>query len=126
MYYDLLARIKNAEMAKKGTVVAPFSKMDHEIAQILVAAKYIRGAEKKIIHKKNFLEIKLSYKDHLPAIRDFKVVSKPSRRVYFGYRDIKPVKNGYGLAILSTPRGIMSNIDARKNKVGGEYLFQIW
>jgi len=126
MYYDLLARIKNAEMAKKGTVLAPFSRMDYEIAKVLTESGYIRDAQKKTVHKQDFLEIKIAYKDQTPAIKDFRVFSKPSRKIYFGYRDIKPVKNGYGLAILSTPKGIMSNIEARRNKVGGEYLFQVW
>ena len=126
MYYDLLARIKNAEMAKRGLITSPFSNMDFEIAKILVQSGFIRDAQKKTVHKRDFLEIKIAYKDQAPAIKDFRIFSKPSRKIYFGYRDIKPVRNGYGLAILSTPKGIMSNIEARKNKVGGEYLFQVW
>ena len=61
-----------------------------------------------------------------PAITDFKVMSKPSRRLHIGYRDLKAVKQNYGLSILSTPAGVMSNREARKQKVGGEYLFEVW
>jgi len=121
-----LVRIKNAQQAGKKTLKATFSNMDFDIAKILVETGYLKGVKKKTIDKKNFLEIELVPKGDIKAMRDFKFLSKPGRRFYVGYRALKPVKQGYGLAVLSTPKGIMTNIGARKNKVGGEYLFQIW
>ena len=126
MYYDLLVKIKNAEWAKKESFQTPFSKFDFAVAKILVEARYLRDVQKKNIGKKSFLEVKLRYEKSGPALSDFRVMSKPSRRFYIGYRDLQSVKQGHGLAILSTPSGIMTNREARKQKVGGEYLFQIW
>lgn len=126
MYYDLLTRIKNAGLAKKETVFAPFSRLDFEIAKILVQKKYLTDVQKKNIDRKSFMEIKLAYRAGEPAISDFKIWSKSGRRFYTGYRDLRTVKGSHGLAILSTPKGIMENREARRAKVGGEYLFEIW
>jgi small subunit ribosomal protein S8 len=126
MYYDLLARIKNAMRAKKESLVTPYSKMDFAVLKILEESGYIKSASKKEGGKKNFIEVKLAYENGRPRINDFKILSKPSRRLYTGYKELTAVRQGEGLAVLSTPQGIMSNRSARKNKVGGEYLFQIW
>lgn len=126
MHYDLLARIKNAVRARKESFLAPFSKFDLEIAQLLVAAGYLQEAQKKTLNKKQCLEVKLLYRGSEPAFTDFRVMSKPGRRLYVGYRDMKPVKQGYGVGVFSTPVGVLSNRDARKQKVGGEYLFEVW
>ena len=126
MYYDLLTRIKNAARAGKDTVLAPFSKFDYAIAKVLVDTKYLKSAEKRVIGKKNFLEVVLSYEGKTPALTDFKLISKPSRHLYSGYRELRSVRQQYGLSVLSTPKGVMTNRTARKEKVGGEYLFEIW
>ena len=110
----------------KKMVRLPFSNMDLAVAKILVQAHYLREARKKVIDKKSFLEIDLPSKGSGGTLNDFKIFSKPGRRLYKNYRNLKPVRQGYGLAVLSTPKGIMDNIEARKNKVGGEYLFEIW
>ncbi|MBU6500791.1 MAG: 30S ribosomal protein S8 [Patescibacteria group bacterium] len=126
MYYDLLAKIKNAESAKKKTMTTSFSKMDFAVAKSLVQGGYLSDAQKKIVGKKNFLEVKLTHSKNSPALSGFKIISKPSRRLYVDYRSLSSVKQGYGLAIISTSKGIMSGKEAKKQKVGGEYLFQIW
>lgn len=126
MYYDLLVKIKNAEKARKETVTVPFSKFDFEVAKLLQGSGFVGAVEKKAVGRKNTIEIELKYSGTEPALSDFKVISKPSRRMYIGYRDLKPVKQSYGVAVLSTPAGVMTNKEARKNKVGGEYLFQVW
>lgn len=126
MYYNLLSQVKNAIQARKHSIILPFSKMDFEVAKILVKAKYLKDAQKKIINRKNFIEIKLSYSAEKSTINDFKIFSRPSRHLYVTYKELRPVKNGYGLAIISTSKGIFDNREARKNKVGGEYLFEIW
>lgn len=126
MYYDLLAKMKNAVRAKKESFTAPFSNFDSNVAAVLVAGKYLKDAQKKTVGSKKFLEIKPAYKNKVAAVNDFKIISKPSRRIYATYRDIKPVKQGYGLGVLSTSKGVISDREARKKKIGGEYLFQIW
>lgn len=126
MYYDLLIRIKNASKAKKESLLSPYSKMDFEVAKILAEAGYIKSVSKKENDKRNYIEIKLAYNDNGSAITDFKILSKPSRRIYKGYKDLLAIKQSYGLSVLSTPQGIMNNRSARKNKVGGEYLFEVW
>ncbi len=126
MYYDLLPKIKNAQRAQKDSLVVPFSKMDFAVAKVLQESGYLGEVQKKTSGRHPAIEIKLKYHDKRPVVNDFKLVSKPSRHQYMGYRELTSVKQGYGVAVLSTPRGVMSNKQARKDKVGGEYLFQIW
>lgn len=126
MYYDLLAKIKNAGRAKKESFQTPFSKFDFAVAKLLVAGRYIKEAERRNIGKRSFLEITLRYEKGQPAMSDFRIVSKPSRRLYVGYRDLRSVKQGYGTGAVSTPVGILTVAEAKKRKVGGEYLFEIW
>ncbi|MEK7612323.1 MAG: 30S ribosomal protein S8 [Patescibacteria group bacterium] len=126
MYIDLLTRIKNAQAVKRDSVKAPYSNMDFAVAEVLAANKYIAGAEKKGRTSKRIIEIGLNYKEGRGAIRGVKFVSKPSLRKYVGYRDIRAIKQGYGMMVISTPQGIMTNKDARAKKLGGEVLFEIW
>ena len=124
MHCDLIVRIKNADNSGKDSLIAPFSKADFAIAKILAQTWYIRDVQKKTMGKKYFLEIKLARGGK--AIDGLKIVSKPGRRIYAGFNDIRAVRQGYGIGIISTSRGIMSDKEARKQKVGGEYLFEVW
>jgi small subunit ribosomal protein S8 len=126
MYYDLLAKLKNATMAQKEKIIVPFSKMDIAVLKALVENGYIKSADAEIIEEKNVIVVRLAYKNKVASVNDFKIVSKPSRHFYFDYRSLRPVKQGYGIAVLSTSKGIMTNKEAKKNKIGGEYLFEIW
>lgn len=119
--------MKNGSMVSKHTVVVPFSNLKYAIAQCLEKGGFIVGASKKT-EKKNVpvLEINLAYADGAAKIHDVKRISRPSRRVYMGVRDMRPVKNGHGMVVLSTPKGIMSDKEAKKEQVGGEALFMIW
>ncbi|MFH0890938.1 MAG: 30S ribosomal protein S8 [Candidatus Liptonbacteria bacterium] len=126
MFYDLLARIKNAQSARKESFQMPFSTFDLAVARVLAESGYIKEAEKRGSAKKPLLEIKLKYSAGHPAMTDFKIVSKPSRHIYSDYRSLKPVRQGYGMAIISTPKGIISGKQAKQDKVGGEYLCEIW
>ncbi|MFC1720657.1 30S ribosomal protein S8 [Patescibacteria group bacterium] len=123
---NMLIQIKNAGMAGLQSVLVPHSNLKFEIANLLQKEGYVGSVEKKGKKVKKHIEIVISYKDKAPRINDLKRLSKPSRRIYVGVKDIKPVRNGYGISVLSTPKGIMTDKAARKEHVGGELLFKIW
>ena len=126
MYYDLLTKIKNAQAVKKENIKIPYTNMDFAIAEILVKHKFVEEVFKKGRMPKRILDVKLRYQDGRGKILGVKLLSKPSRKLYAGYKDIKPVRQGYGLLVLSTPKGIMDGKSAKKEKVGGQLLFEIW
>ena len=124
MYYNILSELKNAIRARKEKVVFPFSKMDHAVLKVLAEHNYVKSVEKEMLGRKNVLAVRLSKKEG--GLSDFKIVSKPSRHFYADYRSLQSVKQGHGVGLLSTSKGIMTTVDAKKQKVGGEYLFDIW
>ncbi|MEK7634302.1 MAG: 30S ribosomal protein S8 [Patescibacteria group bacterium] len=126
MFIEMLTKIKNAQAVKKENVKVNYSKINESILKILSSGGYIDGFEKKGQGIKRILDIKLKYENNAGAINEIKLISKPSRHIYMGYKEIKLVKRGYGLMVISTPSGIMNGKDARKMKVGGEALFEIW
>ena len=124
---DMLTRIRNAGKAKFQTVDIPGSKLKVELAKILKTNGYIKNYKYVDDGKQGMLRLYLKYLadgDH--AIFGLERVSKPSRRVYTATKDIKPVYNGLGIAIISTSRGIMTDIQAKKENVGGEILCNVW
>jgi small subunit ribosomal protein S8 len=129
---DLLTRIRNALMRGNKTVQAPSSKMLLSIADILLKEGFINGMNVIDTEPQKTLELELKYEDNMvshkkrSAIRQLKRVSRPGVRKYIGYKDIRPVKNGLGISILSTPKGLLTGSQARKSQVGGEYLCEIW
>lgn len=122
---DFLVRLQNASMAGKTVVSMPFSQMKRSIADILSREGYIGEVDAKS-KKGTALVVSLSYQNGRPSIGGFKRISKPGRRMYMGVRDIRPIKRGHGLLVLSTPAGILSGKEAREKRVGGEVLFEIW
>jgi small subunit ribosomal protein S8 len=126
MYYNILAEVKNATRAKKDTITFPFSKMDFSILTKLTEHGYLKSADKEAVGRKNIITVRLAYRNKEAAINDFKIVSKPSRHMYMDYHSLPTIKQGHGLSILSTSKGIMTGSEAKKQKVGGEYLFEIW
>lgn len=123
---DFLVRLKNANLAKKAEVSMPFSKMKQELANLLVKEGYVVETSRRGKRTIKDLVVTLKYHDEKPAISGTKRVSKPGRRLYMGVREIHPVKRGRGLLVLSTPKGILTDSAARKERVGGEALFEIW
>jgi len=119
---DMLARIKNAIAVGKKSVEVPFSKIKRDIAKVLVEKGYLENVEKV----KSNLILHISFKDGRPVLTGAKRVSKPGLRVYTKYKDIPIVKEGFGISILSTSKGVMSGDEARKLKLGGEILCFIW
>lgn len=126
MHYNILSELKNATRAKKDKITFPFSKMDFAILTKLVENGYIKSAEKEAVGKKSIIVVRLAYKNKEAAVNDFRIMSKPSRHLYTDYRSVPTVKQGHGLAMLSTSQGVMTGREAKKNKIGGEYLFEIW
>ena len=124
---DMLIRIKNALMARHKSVIVPASKIKLEIARILKEEGYIEDYEYIKEEPQSKIKINLKYDENKrPVIAGVKRVSKPGRRIYRGYRDLPKVLNGFGIAIISTSQGIMTDHEARKRKIGGEILCEIW
>jgi len=124
---DMLTRIRNGQRANKNTVVAPASKLRSNVLEVLKREGFIRGysvAETK--PGINELTIELKYHEGDPVIREISRVSTPGRRVYSKIKDLNRVYNGLGISILSTPRGVMSDAEARDANVGGEVLCQVF
>jgi len=123
---DMLNRIRNAQAILHPTVEAPFSNLKYEIAKILEKQGFIEKVEKKGKKAKKIIEITLKYTDKTPAISGLRRISKPGQRIYQNYQEVKRVKGGYGIAIISTSKGLMTDKEARKQKIGGEVLCEVW
>ncbi len=123
---DMLTSIRNAQAVSKETVSFSFSKIKFEIAKLFKKEGFIDKVEKKRRGVKRIIEISLKYDEKKPVISGLKKVSKPGQRLYFGAQEIKIVRSGYGVAIVSTSKGLMTNKEARKQKIGGEIICEIW
>lgn len=124
---DLLTRMRNALHAGKPTVDIPASSIKREICRVLKDEGFINDFEYTEDTIPSIIRVSLKYlSDRQPVLQGIKRVSKPSLRVYVGRNDIKPVRSGLGVAILSTSQGVMSGRQARENKVGGEVICEVW
>ena len=124
---DMLTRIRNGLMRGKSKISTPNSKLRARVLDVLQAEGYIRGySQTDFDNGKSELEIELKYYEGAPVIREIARVSKPGRRVYASVKNIPSVANGLGIAILSTPKGVMADHEAREQNVGGEVLCQIF
>ncbi len=123
---NMIITMKNGSLAGHESVSFPYSKMKLAISECLIRAGYIKQVSKKVKKGIPVLEAELVYTDKKPKITEVERVSKQSRRVYFGMKDIHSVRSGSGLLVLSTPKGILSGKEARAGQVGGEALFRLW
>ena len=124
---DMLTRIRNGQMRGKSMVATPASKLRGWVLDVLADEGYIRGYEaSKTVDGHPAFEISLKYYEGTPVIRELKRVSKPGRRVYMGVKDIPSVRQGLGVSIVSTPKGVMSDANARAANVGGEVLCTVF
>ena len=124
---DMLTRIRNAQMRGKSVVTTPASKLRAWVLDVLADEGYIRGYDSGSDDRGHpTLDISLKYYEGAPVIRELKRVSKPGRRVYMGVQDIPQVRQGLGVSIVSTPKGVMSDAKARAANVGGEVLCQVF
>ena len=123
---DMLTRIRNAQAVKKHEVVLPFSKIKYEIAKLLAREEYVNSVE-KTKDKFDMLRIELKYKENGdPMIEHIRRISKPGQRIYISADKLPRILNDLGIAVLSTSQGVMTNKKARRMKVGGELLFEVW
>jgi small subunit ribosomal protein S8 len=123
---DMLNQIKNAQAVGKTEVLVPLSNIKNEIADILSKEGFVGEVKKTTKGKQKSLKISLRYDNEVPAIEGFKRVSKPGQRIYEEAMKIRKVHGGYGISIISTSKGLMTNKDARRQKVGGEIICEVW
>ena len=124
---DLLTRIRNAQTRGRTTVKTPASSLRKRVLDVLQAEGYIRGySQAEFATGKNEFEIELKYSDGEPVIREIQRVSKPGRRVYSSVKNIPTIHNGLGISIISTPKGVMADHEARDQNVGGEVLCRVF
>lgn len=122
---DLIIRIKNGYLAHRGSIESPYSQYKEELLKKLTGLKFIKsytvsGEVKKVMN------IELLYHEGVSAMTDVSIFSKPGRRYYVSHKQLKPVLSGFGYSILSTSKGLLTNKEAHKEKIGGELLFNIW
>tara|TARA_E500000178_G_scaffold328992_1_gene359486 strand:+ start:2404 stop:2799 length:396 start_codon:yes stop_codon:yes gene_type:complete len=123
---DMIARVKNAQARYHKKVDLPSSNFKSKIADILKNEGFIKDFKVSTNEKKNILSLELKYHSGSPVINNFERVSKPGRRIFSSADSLPKINNGLGIAILSTPKGVMTDIDARKQKVGGEIICKVF
>lgn len=126
MVHDLVIRLKNGYLARKHTVDVLDSKMNEKIVEILKKEKYIKDYKIIEADKKRAIRLELLFREEKPAVSGVKLVSRPGRRMFHQVKNLNPVQGGLGVSILSTPRGIITDKEARSQNIGGEELFRIW
>ena len=119
---DFLTRMRNAQSAHRDTCVAPFSKLKLALAELLKKEGYLQDVQ--VIGEEPKTQLEVTFV--ADKMVDFERMSKPGRRVYAGNEDLRPVMRGYGMAILTTSQGLMTDTEAREKKVGGEILCTVW
>jgi small subunit ribosomal protein S8 len=124
---DMLTRIRNGQRARKATIEAPASRLRAAVLDVLQREGYIRGySEHQVRDGVRSFTIELKYQEGDPAIHEINRISTPGRRVYSKIKDLPRVYNGLGISILSTPRGVLSDVEAREQNVGGEVLCRVF
>ncbi len=123
---DMLNQIRNAKAVQKTEILIPFSKLKNEVAMILMRENFLGDVKKVSKGKDKSLKINLKYENGVSVIEGVRKVSKPGQRIYVGVDDIKKVRGGFGVSIISTPKGLMTGLEARKAKLGGEVLLEVW
>ena len=123
---DMLTRIRNGQQARKDSILTPASKLRARVLDVLQREGYIRGYSEEQMGPAAGIRIELKYFEGQPAIKHVARVSKPGRRVYSGSQELPKVRNGLGITIVSTPRGVLSDAEAREQNVGGEVLAEVF
>jgi small subunit ribosomal protein S8 len=123
---DMLTRIRNAQAVQKPSVDIPFSKLKFDIAKVLLKEGFLKEAEQRGRKGRKVLEITLQYEDKIPMLAGLKKVSKPGQRIYASSRELLKARREGGTLLVSTSKGIMTDREARKSRMGGEVICEIW
>jgi small subunit ribosomal protein S8 len=123
---DMLTRIRNGQQARKDSILTPASRLRANVLDVLQREGYIRGYSEEELAGQSGLRIELKYFEGQPAIQHLARISKPGRRVYSGAQELPRIRNGLGTVIVSTPRGVLSDAEAREQNVGGEVLAEVF
>lgn len=124
---DMLTRIRNAQAVKHETILFPHSTLLWNIVKVLERIRFLKKATRKGKKSKRVIELELDYNNtKQPVISKLRRISKPGRRIYKKVKELRPIKNGTGVAIISTPKGLLTDSEARKQNIGGEVLLEIW
>jgi len=123
---DMLIRLENSQAVNKMTVDIPFSEIKYRIAKVLESENFVELVSQKGKDSQKIIRVNLKYKDDKPGIIKTKRISKPGKRTYIANKEIKPIRGGYGISVISTPKGVMSNKEAKSAGLGGEVLFEIY
>jgi len=123
---DMLNQIRNAGAVKKSEVLVSFSNLKYEVAKVLMQEGFVGEVKKSAKGKNKIMKIGLKYDNGIFVISGLRRISKPGQRIYGKAMEIKRVRGGYGISVVSTPKGLMTNKAARKQKLGGEVLLEIW
>ncbi|PIR07021.1 MAG: 30S ribosomal protein S8 [Candidatus Komeilibacteria bacterium CG11_big_fil_rev_8_21_14_0_20_36_20] len=123
---DMLTRIRNAVAVKKPEVILPFSKVKFNVAKILEQEKYVSKVEKIKNGRFDEIRIVLHYQEGEPIVKRIQRVSRPGQRIYVSSKEIPRILGGYGIAIISTSKGVMTNKEAKKQNLGGELMCEVW
>lgn len=123
---DMLNRIHNAQVAAKPSVLIPWSNFKYELAVVLEKQGFVGKIEKLGKKTQKQIKIDLIYKEKKPIIEKIQRISKPGQRIYASAREIKRIRGGYGMSVISTPNGLMTDSEARRQKIGGEIICEIW
>ena len=123
---DMLNQIRNGQAVQKPEVSIPFSRIKEEIVKILIEEGFLSNSKKVLKKDDKLLKVNLKYNQNTPAISGLKRVSKPGQRIYVKNSKIKTIKGGRGIAIISTPKGLMTNKKAKKEGLGGEIICEAW
>ena len=123
---DMLTRIRNGQQARKDSILTPASKLRTRVLDVLQREGYIRGYSEEELAGQKGIRIELKYFEGQPAIQHLSRISKPGRRVYSGSQELPRIRNGLGITIVSTPKGVLSDAEAREQNVGGEVLAEVF
>ncbi len=123
---DMLNRIRNAQAVAHPTVAVPFSNLKYSLAKIFTKQGFVDKVEKKGRKARKVILLTLKYEDKEPRIGRMKRISMPGKRIYNNSKHIRPVREGHGIVVISTPKGLMTGKEARKKKLGGEVICEIW
>ena len=123
---DMIIQLKNGSVVRRESISVPYSNLKNAVALALLKTGYVSSVVRRARKVGSALEITLRYDDGQSKIKDVLRISKPSKRVYMGVKDLRSVKSGHGALILSTPKGILTEKEAKRELVGGEALFKIW